>query len=102
MLTVPAWLQEDPRVYSVTRIDLGLEGDWSPTVRCVWDPASGFRGWGTLETNRLHRPCLELYLSDGWIGVHCFRLIEDRYEFDQERAMAIIEYVEAQQLSQEL
>ena len=81
---IPPWL-ETFAADLVDRIELGLEGDWSATVRTVWSRDQGFLGFDG--------PATELYLADGWIGVHCFRFEDGRYMLDREKAEALIKHV---------
>ena len=56
------------------RIDVGLEGDWSPTVRTVWTRTDGRMEFdGAVMEHDSNQPSLELYFSDRWVGLHCFR-----------------------------
>ena len=59
-----------------TRIDVGLEGDWSATVQAAWTRTDGSLN---LVEHRLEheafKPSLELYFDNGWIGLHCFRRV---------------------------
>lgn len=85
------WLQPG----TALRIDVGLEGDWSGTVRTLWTP--GHRGRDLHPPLLAHpqfRPCVEIYLRDGWWGIHCFRHHNGHYVFDAEKAIAIIRFVE--------
>ena len=79
----------------VVRIDLGLEGAWSETVCCVWDPEHGFRGvpTGFAEHHEL-RPALELYMPEGRIGIHCALEIDETFAIDIERLRQIAQQVE--------
>ena len=70
---LPAWLPESVLEH-VRRIDLGVEGAWSQSVRCVWTREG--TAAGTLEglpAGPGLRPSLELYMDGGWVGVHCAR-----------------------------
>ena len=88
------WL--DPAILpQVVRIDLGLEGDWSNSVTCVWDREEGYRGLpDALPVGRGLRPCLELYMEGGWIGIHCFVEHEGAHVLDRERARSLVEAVD--------
>ena len=87
---LPAWL-DSTTLAQVTRIDVGLEGAWSETVARVWDPEGGFVGLpDDLPVAPSLRPCLELYMVEGWIGIHCFRRVAGGYELDRDRALALI------------
>ena len=92
--SLPDWLTVFP-VDRVVRIDVGLEGNWSETVRQVWSRSAGFTGFE--EVARSHpeyRPAVELYLADGWIGVHCSRVIDGQNVLDEAKARLLVEYVE--------
>ena len=81
---------------TIQRIDVALEGDWSPTVVTVWSPEQGSTGFS--EVTGLHsenKPSLELYFKDSWIGIHCFNRINGKNVFDEAFARRIIEYVES-------
>jgi len=93
---VPSWLAEVP-LDGLLRIDLGLEGDWSATVTTVWRPDVGFLGAGGGSwCHRRHRPALELYFEDGWIGVRCDRRIGEEFELDEPRLRRIVRWVEVE------
>ena len=92
--SLPAWLDDVP-AHKVVRIDVGLEGQWSETVTAVWSVADGFRGFDDVAKNHpTHRPAVELYLEDGWIGVPCSIESPDGQEFDEALARDLIAYVE--------
>jgi hypothetical protein len=56
----------------LTRIDVGLEGDWSPTVKTVWTRNDGRLNLSVVvREHESFKPSLELYFVDGWIGLHC-------------------------------
>ena len=90
---IPAWLA-GVAFTEVVRIDVGLEGDWSATVRAIWTPADGFLVF--LAAGLRHakfRPSLELYFDAGWIGIHCYRVVGGEFVLDEDEAAAIVEYV---------
>ncbi len=77
------------------RIDVALEGDWNPTVVTVWSREEGRHGFSAVaRSHPTHKPSLELYFENVWLGIHCFRRIDDENAFDEELAIRIIEYVE--------
>ena len=79
----------------LTRVDVGLEGDWSPTVTTVWARDKGRLGFA--EVVREHEsfiPSVELYFSGGWIGLHCFRHDGSVNVFDEGLAERIIDDIE--------
>ncbi len=58
---IPPWL-ETFAADLVDCIELGLEGDWSATVRTVWSRDQGFLGFdGPATEHTDFRPALELY-----------------------------------------
>ena len=79
----------------LTRIDLGLEGDWSESVQVAWT-----RDAGSQHVNRQRvehpsfKPSLELYFKDGWIGLHCFRRVGDKNLLDEVLLEELIGLVE--------
>ena len=78
------------------RIDLGLEGDWSASVRVAWTRAHGTQRLdGRQLEHSSFKPSLELYFVDGWIGMHCYRRVADKYVLDVELLKSVIELVEA-------
>jgi hypothetical protein len=91
---LPEWV-DSAALSRVVRIDLGLEGAWSETVCCVWDPEHGFRGvpTGFAEHHEL-RPALELYMPEGRIGIHCALEIDETFAIDIERLRQIAQQVE--------
>lgn len=92
MMPMPDWLH--PALLArVRRIDLGLEGDWSATVACVWSPDRGSLPLPELPMRPGLRPCLELYMDGGWIGLHCFVEKGSVAVLDRARARAVIEAV---------
>ena len=79
----------------LTRIDVGLEGDWSPTVRTVWTRDGGRSGFSDVaREHRSHKPSVELYFVDGWIGLHCFRRIGNVNVLDETMVERVIDDVE--------
>lgn len=89
----PSWLT-GVAVADIVRIDAGLEGDWSGTVTPIWTRADGFVGFpdGGLRHARF-RPSLELYFEGGWIGIHCYRVVDGYCILDEERARTVVEHV---------
>lgn len=80
----------------LTRIDVGLEGDWSPTVCTVWDREMGLVGFGHVtREHQSFKPSLELYFSDSWVGFHCYKVVEREYVFDEQFVREVIAEVEA-------
>ena len=80
----------------IQRIDLALEGNWSPTVVTVWSREQGVIGFAdAILTHPDNKPSLELYFEDSWLGIHCFNRIDGQNVFDEEFATRIIEYIES-------
>lgn len=93
--SIPRWLSRVP-VDRVIRIDVGLEGSWSETVRQVWSQSTGFTGFEQVARSHFeHRPALELCLAEGWIGIPCFRVSDGQNVLDEEKARRLVEYVES-------
>jgi len=91
--SIPGWLTAVP-VGRVTRIDVGLEGNWSETVKQVWSRSTGFTGFEQVARSHAeHRPAIELYLADGWIGIHCYRVEGGQYVLDEAKARSLVDYV---------
>ena len=91
---VPDWANSIT-LSQVVRIDLGLEGDWSETVVCVWNPQDGFLGVPpAFPPHHDLRPALELYMPGGWIGIHCAVTVDGGYAVDEERLRKITECVD--------
>ena len=81
---------------AIQRIDLALEGDWSPTVVTVWTCEQGALGFAEVtRTHPTNKPSLELYFTDSWLGIHCFTHTAGQNVFDEEFASRIIDYVES-------
>ncbi len=81
---------------NLTRIDVGLEGDWSPTVTTIWTRDGGRLGFSeVVRQHECNRPSLELYFVGGWIGLHCFRRVGDANVFDESAVEQVIDEVEA-------
>ena len=79
----------------LTRIDVGLEGDWSPTVTTVWTREGGRLGFADVaREHEFFKPSLELYFTDGWIGLHCFHRTGNVNVLDEERLERVISDVE--------
>jgi hypothetical protein len=84
------------RLEDLTRIDVGLEGDWSTTVQVAWTRADGSLN---PEEHRLEheafKPSLELYFDNGWIGLHCSRRVGGMNVLDVSFLKRVIDTVEA-------
>jgi hypothetical protein len=94
-MSLPRWLRLVP-VERVIRIDVGLEGKWSETVRPVWSQTAGFLGFEQVPySHSEYRPALELYLDEGWIGLPCFKIHGGRNVLDEARARQVVDYVES-------
>jgi hypothetical protein len=78
------------------RIDVGMEGNWNPTVTTVWEREKGLIGFEKVIRNHPeYKPSLELYYKDGWVGVHCYRNEKDQHEFDETLALHIIRHIKS-------
>ncbi len=84
-------------LHRVDRIVFGLEGDWSPSSIEVWrrDQGSSMPPDGA-RSHAEHRPSLELYLGEIWVGIPCFERIGEENVFDERLAQEIIRLVEAE------
>jgi len=92
--TIPLIIHEIS-MNTIQRIDVALEGDWSPTVVTVWSREQGLIGFSEVtRSHPEHKPSLELYFKDSWLGIHCFTDIDGQNVFDEEFSTRIIEYVE--------
>lgn len=92
---LPAVLSEIS-LTGLKRIDVSLEGDWSARVTSVWAREAGFLGFSAVARQHpTHKPSLELYFEDYWVGCHCFRRVHGQNVFDEELARRIIDHVEA-------
>ena len=79
----------------IQKIVVALEGNWNPTTVTVWSREKGMLGFSNVtRTHSIHRPSLELYFTDAWLGINCFYKIEGKNVFDEEFALKVIEYVE--------
>ena len=78
------------------RIDVGLEGDWSPTVTTVWTRVDGRLGLSdVVREHELFKPSVELYFVGGWIGLHCCCRDGKVNVFDESLVERVIDDVEA-------
>ena len=95
--SIPRWLRVMP-VDRVIRIDVGLEGNWSETVRQVWSQSTGLTGFEQVARSHFeYRPALELCLAEGWIGIPCFQVLSGQNVLDEAKARRLVEYVESRQ-----
>lgn len=88
-------LLEEISLTNLHRIDVALEGDWSSTVVTVWTRKD--RSLGLSEVRMSHevfKPSVELYFDNSWVGIHCFKRVDNMNVFDNELALRIIDYVE--------
>ncbi len=77
------------------RIDVALEGNWNSTVSTVWSREKGFLGFSHIvQSDSKYIPSLELYFEDSWIGIHCYKRIDDLNIFDEKFTFKIIEFIE--------
>ena len=85
----------DVTLNDLTRIDAGLEGDWSSSVQTVWTRAGGHRGfYDVVRQHETCRPSIELYFRDSWLGCHCYRRVDNVNVFDEAKASRLIDEVE--------
>ena len=83
-------------LHALAKIDVGLEGDWSPTVTTVWTRSDGLIGFDDVARHHAsHKPSLELYFAGSWFGIHCFSRVGDQNIFDERLARGVIAEVEA-------
>jgi len=93
-MDLPALLSACP-LADLTRIDVGLEGNWSPTVTTVWTRESGRLVLSeVVREHECFKPSLELYFEDGWIGLHCFRRTANVNVLDEARLLRVVRDVE--------
>jgi hypothetical protein len=79
----------------IREVHSGLEGDWSPSATVIWRQGQGRTEFGAVvHRHPVHRPSLELYLDDGWIGLPCFLRVDGIHVFDAELAIAILDYLD--------
>lgn len=79
----------------IQRVVAALEGDWNPTMVTVWTRKEGKSGFSRVtRSHSTHKPSLELYFENAWLGIHCFNRINGENIFDEEFALQILEYVE--------
>lgn len=80
----------------ILRIDVGLEGNWNPTVVTVWEKGSRNRNYSQVaKPEGKCRPSIELYFPDRWIGIHCYIEDDGKLLFDTDLANQIIDFVES-------
>lgn len=78
----------------LTRIDAALEGNWNPTVTTVWTKKDGFIGFSKVKKSHgTFKPSIELYFKDSWIGIHCFKQMNNTNVFDEKFAMGILDFI---------
>lgn len=91
---LPKILKEIP-LDNLFRIDVALEGDWSQTVVTIWTREKGLLGFSRItRSHSIFKPSLELYFENSWVGIHCFKRIENQNVFDEPLALKIIDYIE--------
>jgi hypothetical protein len=79
----------------LVRIDVGLEGDWSPSVATVWTRGHGMSGFDAAPRgHHEHIRSVELIFPEHWVGMRCFVRKADRNAFDERLARTIVELVE--------
>jgi len=91
---IPKILKHTP-LGGILRIDVALEGNWSPTVVTVWSSDSGYIGFSkVIKSHPSFKPSLELYFQGAWLGIHCYTREKGKNVFDEYFARKIIDYVE--------
>lgn len=81
---------------AILRVDYSMEGNWNHNLKVIWSKKEGFLGYEGINTaHEIHKPCVELYFDGYWLGIHCYKVIDGKNVFDQEKADLIIEYIEA-------
>ena len=89
-------LLEEISLTNLHRIDVALEGDWSSTVVTVWTRKDRFLGLSEVRmSHEVFKPSVELYFDNSWVGIHCFKRVDNMNVFDKELGLRIIDYVEA-------
>ncbi len=79
----------------IRRVDVALEGDWSPTVITVWTRDRGRSDFSAVvRSHKTFKPSLELYFEGAWVGIHCFNRVDGENVFDEELATKVLEFVE--------
>lgn len=92
---IPDLIEKLP-IESLIRIDMGLEGNWNPTVSTIWTREAGFKRFSTSGLSHpIFKPSLELYFPGIWIGLHCFRSDAGQNLFDKNLASEVVNFVEA-------
>jgi hypothetical protein len=92
-LKIPAILEHID--YSLLhRIDLALEGNWNATVKVIWTKEKGMIPYDFEDLqHEWMKPSIELYFEREWIGIHCYRRIDNQNVYDAEYAGKIINYI---------
>lgn len=86
---------EQINIDTIKRVDVALEGNWSNTVVTVWNANEGFIGFDkAIKSHRNLKPSIELYFTNTWIGIHCFRMEKNLNIFDEQYALNIINFIE--------
>lgn len=76
------------------RIDGALEGNWNATVTTVWSPEDKTIDFSKMvKSHPTFKPSLELYFDGAWMGVHCFKRVDEQNVFDEELARKIINQI---------
>jgi hypothetical protein len=79
----------------LVRIDVGLEGDWSPSATTVWTRDDGVVGFDAApQGHDRHIPSLELIFPEHWVGLRCYVREGNRNAFDEGLARTVVEVVE--------
>ena len=80
--------------FDVLRIDAGLEGAWSETVRAIYTPDRGWLG-ATLDdlTHARFKPCVEVYFEGFWLGLPAFECSAGINRIDEKETRRIADLV---------
>ncbi|PTM02348.1 MAG: hypothetical protein DA407_15235 [Bacteroidetes bacterium] len=77
------------------RQNLLSEGNWNENLKILWTRKDGFLGYdGITEAHETNNPCIELYFDGYFLGIKCFKRIENQNVVDKEMIELIIKYIE--------
>ncbi len=77
------------------RIDISLEGNWNFNIVTIWTRENGFNGLsGIIRSHQTFKPSLELYFEGYWVGLNCFKIIDNNNVFNEELALKVIKYID--------
>ncbi len=82
---------------NIKRIDYSMEGDWNANIVVIWERKKGVLDYsGITRSHYIHKPTIELYFENHWVGLHCYKNVEGNNLFDEDYALLIIKYIETQ------